>query len=334
MSLIFMDSFDHYETADLTRKYSSVAFATINTSTGRRSGGALLCNSGSARVDIAVPANDTYIVGAAVRKPNLNAAAQIFTFFETGIQHVLVRIEPGGRLAAYRGSTANLLTLSDDSFLRENDWFYIEAEVVIGDGTSGSVIVRVNGVQAFDTGGVDTQNAGTAVCNIIRLAGAADFDDLVIMDDGGSQNNAFLGDVQIDALLPDGDGSTNNWTATGAGATNADRVDESPAIDDDTTFVDTSTDTDQDLYTFGNLPSITGGSTVHAAQAVGTVRTDSGNANVQLLARPASTTANGGTHTIGSAYEMVTEVWEDNPDGGAWTDISLDGSEFGIEKVA
>jgi len=333
--LLFMDSFDHYETADIVRKWTAMSNATIGASSGRRSTQGLVCNSASATVDLTVPAQTTYVVGAAIFRTTNTARGNAFTFKEGATTHVVIGLEPGGFVSAYRGApTSNLLGISTLSRIRQDTWGYLEAKVLVSN-TVGTVEIRYNGEVLLNLTNQDTGNAGTPTIDGIGLAGTINFDDLYICDITGSLNNDFLGDCEVEHVVPDGAGNVTQWANVTGAATHWQAVDESPAIDDLTTFIDTATNTDLDLFTFANLSTITGGSTILAVQANCQAQVDSGAATIRQVTRPTTVNFNGANFVLGTAWANIREIWEQDPQAvAAWTDTTFNASEFGVEKVA
>jgi hypothetical protein len=337
MALIFCDSFDHYQSADITRKWTALAFATIVAAAGRRSTACLRCTGGSQTVQKTVPAQTTYGVGVAILRSTNVAAGTIFQFMEGSTVHVIIRAEPGGFVAAYRGNTSTLV--DTDAFgtisrIVQGQYCYMEAKVFVHDST-GTVEVRINGEIVLNLSSKDTANGGTPTINNIQLAGAADFDDLVIWDILTGNNDDFFGDVEIEHILPDGAGNATQWSTLVGAATHWQAVDESPAIDDDTSYVETATNTHLDQFTYANLSSITGGSTVLGVQVNTQAKVDSGSATIRAVARESAVDSNGSNVVLGTAWLNALEMWETNPNGGgAWTDTIINASEFGFEKVA
>lgn len=276
------------------------------------------------------------IAGGAINRNTNTAAASLFSFMEGGTVHVIIRAEPGGFVAAYRANTSTLITggFGTVSRIVQDQYCYIEAKVFIHDST-GTVDVRVNGESVLSLSGVDTRNGGVPTIDTIRLNGTADWDDFYICDDQGSNNNDFLGDVEIEAILPDGAGNATQWTNLTGAATHWEACDESPAIDDLTSYVDTATNTHLDQFTYGNLSSITGGSTVLAVQVNTQASVDSGAATIRAVARESAVDSTGSNVVLGTAWLNALQMWENNPNGGgAWTDTIINASEFGFEKVA
>ncbi len=338
MSLLFCDSFDHYETADLVRKWTAASFGTIVAAAGRRSTACWRAVGGSALVSKVLPTpGTTMIAGGAISRSTNTAAANLFSFMEGATVHIIIRAEPGGFVAAYRGTTSTLV--DTDAFgtisrIVQDQYCYIETKVFIHDST-GTVEVRVNGEVVLNLTGKDTRNGGVPTIDTIRLNGTADWDDFYICDDQGSDNTDFLGDVEIEAILPDGAGNATQWTTLVGAATHWEACDESPAIDDDTSYVETATNTHLDQFTYGNLSSISGGSTVLAVQVNTMARVDSGSASIATEHRESSVDSTGATVVLGTAWLDALQMWENNPNGGAaWTDTIINASEFGFSKVA
>lgn len=336
MALIFIDSFDHYQTADISRKWTANAFNSIGTTAGRRGTQGMLCNSGSATANLTVPAQTTYVMGAAISRPTNTARGNCFRFMEGATTHVVIACEPGGFVSAYRGSpTTNLLGISTESRIRVNQFVYIEAKVFIH-ATLGTVEIRVNGEVLLNLTNQDTDNAGAVpTINGVQVAGNITFDDLYICDILTALNNDFLGDCEIEAVLPDGAGNATQFTTLVGAATHWQAVNESPAIDDDTSYVETATNTHLDQFTYANLSAISGGSTVLGVQVVTMARADSGAATMRAVAREGGADFNGGNVVLGTGWVGAREIWEQNPNGpAAWTDTTFNGAEFGVEKVA
>jgi hypothetical protein len=339
MALLFIDSFDHYETADLTRKWTAASFGTIVAAAGRRGTACWRAVGGSALISKVVSApGTTMIVGGGISRSTNVAAANLFSFMEGATVHIIIRAEPGGFVAAYRGNTSTLV--DTDAFgtisrIVQDQYCYVEAKVFVH-GSTGTVEVRVNGEVVLNLTGKDTRNGGVPTIDTLRLNGTADWDDVYICDDQGSFNNDFLGDIEVEHVVPDGAGNATAWDTLVGAATHWEAVDESPAIDDDTSYVETATDTDIDQFTFGNLSAISGGSTILGVQVNTMARVDSGSATIRSNTRPTSVDFNGLNDVVlGTAWQNAIEIWEQDPQASAdWTDATFNAAEFGFEKVA
>lgn len=171
-------------------------------------------------------------------------------------------------------NTVNWLGHTDN--MDPNDgWAWYEFEIVVS-ATVGTMTMWKNGVQIGQATGLDTAGTYTSggLCLSIGQSGAHSarrilIDDLVIWDNTGTvMNGTNIGAIRIVPVLPDGDGSTTDWTPQGAGA-NYVEVDEAKS-DEDTTYNESSTFTDRDELDIpapANLDQLLGVSVhVHASR--------------------------------------------------------------------
>ena len=241
-------------------------------------------------------------------------------------QIVLETVTAGGELRVLRNTT----TLGTTSGLGciANTWYYIELQVTI-DNAAGSFELRVNEVNELSDTGIDTQESGNATLNNILFYSdiAADryYDDIYILDDAGDINNDFLGEMQIIGLYVDGDGTVTDFTSTGGD--NYEDVDDGYILDT-TTYVESSTPTDKDMYTFGALGSY--GSIAGVQLNVDALKTDAGDVTLNLIA------------TFDAVDEEIAKVmtsdWgahqmlmETDPKSAVWTLTNLNATQFGFE---
>lgn len=220
-------------------------------------------------------------------------------------------------------------------------WVYVEWKVTINT-TTGAFEVRVNGTNELSGSSANTSNQGSGDADRVAftleyatIAGAAlKVDDVYIADGAAGNITDFQGDVVIEGILPNAEGTTNDWTPS-TGTDNSALVDDPTESDEDSTYVETSSNGDVDLYAYGNLAQITG--SVLGLQVTSTVRIASaGSRNFRAKTRLSATNYNGDTIAVtDTLYDEVSQVWEDSPDtAAAWTVSEIDGAEFGIEAVA
>lgn len=248
-----------------------------------------------------------------------------------GTEGINLRTTPADEIAVYRGTT--LLGTTTASGLADDVWFFVELKITISN-TVGTVDVKVNGTNRLSLTSQDTQ-AGT-VTNTTRWSLMSPgftpywywFDDWYILDTTGAQNNDFLGDHRVDAIFPNASGAQTDWTPDSGN--NWERVDENPA-DEDTSYVESGTVTDQDLYNYQSTPGL---SNIKGIQINTVVReTDAEIFQIKHLAKSGTTTDGGTAQTVGTAaYTTLTRIVELNPDtAAAWTDAELNSAQFGIE---
>lgn len=258
----------------------------------------------------------------------------ICTFYEPSDTAGLnVRITLGGEVKVYRSST--LLGTASGIVLEADRWYFIEIKATISN-TTGTVVVNINETQVLSLSSQDTQQGSTAEWRKFRLQGSSvfpdnfSFDDWYILNTSGSQNNDFLGSIRIDGILPDGDSGTTDWTPD-SGTTNYTQVDENPH-DTDTSYVESSTSTDQDLYDYAAVPTTL--ASIHGIQINTVVReTDASDFTLKTLVYSGTTLSADTAQAIaGTSYEVLHRVVELDPDtSSAWTSSGINSAQFGIE---
>lgn len=344
--LLFCDSFDHYNS--LTTKAWLVSGNNgITAGAGRyRDGGWTRTTSVSGSGGVigqAVSATAELIVGAAV-KPERRDAFR-WEFKEGGTVHIAVTINASGFVEIRRGIGGTLLATGSIA-ITANVWTYLEVRVKIND-TTGAVSTQVNAVPDISISGVDTRNGGasgvvdrfdhvTGYLGALVASAYSYLDDLVLLDTSGSVNNAFLGDVRVQALFPDGNGNSSQLVGSdGNSIDNYLLVDENPP-DGDTTYVESSTPGDKDTYQYGEVRDIDAGSQVHAVQACMYARqTDSPAVRtIAARSRSAGVEEAGSNKTLTATYKYHLQVFEDDPSSNPWTVASVDAGEFGVEVTA
>lgn len=337
--LLFMDGFDHYATADISKKWSAAGSSTtVAATSGRRGGGCLSgSQSGSAITTKTIGGTATTIIaGAAFYATSaLYALASVtfcpLQFREGATTHVGIGFNSSGLAVAYNGSGTLLGTAASGAIVA-NAWNYIEAKVVIG--TTGSVEVRVNGTTVLLLSSVNTKNGGTGVINTFGLfpslasgANATLVDDLYVCDSSGTTNNAFLGDCRIDTLLPNGDGSYSAFTPN-SGTVHYSRVNE--ATPDTTSYNDGANVGDRDSYQLADLTSLVS-QTVYGVQVNAAItKDDAGTRSAAPFIRTGGANKDGTSLALNTSYAYASTVFETDASSAAFTQTSVNAMEAGV----
>lgn len=341
MTLLFADSFDHYNTSQLGRKWDDVHnTVAINAGVGRNSSPGLQTTSsggtnGWVTKSLSVSAA-TLIVGAAFNF-SASVATQRFVWLTDGtvgptVQFMLQR-NADGSINAYRGDSGTLLGTTAPGVLSSTAvHYYVELKVLIHP-SAGTVDLRVNGASVLSLTGQNTRQSANSFATQVSFGNrdttgiSVNVDDVYICDNSGSTNNTFLGDVRVECLFPNGAGSTTNF-APSAGS-NYQCVDDNPA-NDDTDYVSSSTVTDRDLYAMASLSSTSG-----AVKAVCVTTTDrkddSGTRTHAHVVKSGASVSVGTAFAPTTAYAIHQTVFESKPGGGAWTISDVNGAEAGLE---
>lgn len=336
MTLRFIDGFDYYATdAEIGLKYDAWAgagsYVGMYPSGGRRGGGCIQLYSQGGYIRKVFEDQNKWIVGFALKMEVMpSSTTQMLKFQDSaGETQCSLIVTTAGALAAYRGTTT-LLATSAASILA-GAWQYIEVEVVIHD-TTGSFKVRVNESEVINVTNVDTKYTTIAGARAININGGGSavnfyFDDLYILDGLGTANNAFLGDVRVDAILPSGAGAHTDFTPVG-GANNWDNVNDA-AADADSTYNVSATVGATDTFAFSDLPASTGA--IYGLQANLMARKDdAGTGAMKPIVRLSATDYEGSEISMSDSYVNRTAIFEQNPDTTAvWAASEINGAEFG-----
>jgi hypothetical protein len=354
MSLLFMDSFDHYATGDLTEKWSSLISApTINAGAGRRGTQSLhiLANSTQfTAVKGLSPTGTTAIMGVAVKSDLGGGSNDILIMgFHYGAEArdtVRLRLNRDGSLTAQcaDGSGGNASTNGNVRILggtaggviSANVYAYVELKV-LHHASAGTVTIRVNGLTVLNLTGQNTTNQAQTAWSTIWLGGGAnsgvtiDFDDLYVLDGNGAAPwNNFLGDCRVDARIPTGAGASSGWTPS-AGS-NFSCVDETPP-NDDTDTITAATVGLTDTYVTQDAP--VPGATIYGVQhCFNAKKMDAGACTIAPIVRHGGTNFPGVDLAPGVAYAFVLAPQQVNPGtGAAWVEADFNAAEFGVRKT-
>lgn len=343
MALVRLESFDTITTATAPAKNivldHPASYTTISAGVGRRGSAALKTTSSAYWARFPVPHLTEMYCGFAVYIPEFNTAAAVF-WYGNASKNLEMRFLATGILDVRNPSNATI-GASAAGVLTVNTWHYIEVYLKCHD-TLGEVIVRVDGNVVIDLSGspsaVDT-NGGTGFTNWLYLGGIKNFadvlyDDLYICSPAGTRNNGFLGDVRVDAYVPDGDGASSGFSRS-AGGSNYALVDD--ATDDaDTTYVYAAAVSTKDTYAIANMSHTP--ATILGVQATAMARrTDVGWRAACLVCRSGGTDYDSGTHALAQTYNGESAIWETNPSAASpndWTKSALDAAQFGLKVTA
>lgn len=330
MALRFVDGFDHYNT--ITQKWISAGPVTFTSSGTRFSTGSCITPTSANATVKGFDNQATWVAGVAVKWPGAPTSVALLGFRDSGVLQMEVRPTTSSAFQVTRNGT--VLATTANGIFSQNVWYYLEFKVTINNST-GSYELRMDGVTLLSATGVDTQNTANAYANELAIVGSggSSFDDLYLCDGTGAANNSFLGDVRVDTIFPTADTATSDFTPS-TGTDNYAMVDDATP-DSDSTYVASGTTGHMDLYTFGDLQSLTG--SVFGVQSVIFGRKDdAGTRSVAPLIKTGATTAVGADFTLAASYAYNLQIFETNPANSstAWSISDVNNSEFGIKVTA
>ena len=341
MALLHMDGFDYASKPDmqLAGWENSQVFdhrVSIYTSGGRFNG-YWVWHNGNGGGDNSYlfktfSDKSSIVVGCALYV-GYSVRGDLFSLYEDGTIHLtVVRDTSTGFLKVMRGRALDGAVLQTSNvFVPLNIFNYFELKATISD-TVGSYELRMNGVPVLSASNVDTKNGGTGVVNRLVFSPLTDqgIDDVYICDTTGTSCNDFLGDSRVVVLKPNANGDTINFTpSTGSNFQCVDEVSQ----DGDGTRVLGSSAGNVDLYQFEDLT--VNPQAIHAVKITSVVKkSDTGLASFSNKIKSGTTTVNGDTNVLTTAYRLYSTTLEKDPNTNqSWTRSSVDLIQAGIERI-
>jgi hypothetical protein len=337
---IFWDGFDHYNTsAILLQKWNGGTSGTwtVPTTSGRRGTGCASVTSGGWILRILPSALSTVMAGVANRVPTTpGASTSVLDFADTGVSNTTVQIalsiDANMAIRAYRGTpvSGTLLGTSANAVIPADSYYYLEAKVFIH-ATTGTVHVRVNGVEVLALTGQNTKNTAASTISQIALIGSVAnhlFDDFYVAD--ATTNTDFLGDQRVDTSYPTSDGFYQTWTPS-TGTDHFSLVNATaPQM---TTYVSDGTAANKDTYNVTDLLAITG--TIAGVQITAYAqKSDAGARSLKLVTRSNTTDVSSSSQTLGTSPNLYSAIQLTDPNtAAAWTESGFNAAQFGVETV-
>jgi hypothetical protein len=361
MSLLFLESFDWLSQSvttanidDILRaKYSFVDVTAGSAVPGANAGNALNMGSSNFREIMTQPLRDPTVAGTCfvgfrfkLQGNNIlqNSSAPFVALKVGTLRQLEIRPKNTGQLTLLRSATT--VSTSDPLFHPNQGWMYLEFKLVIASGTGGSIEMKRDGVVVWAETGLNTHN-DTAVewsgveFGPTNIAFSSYIDDIYVCDSLGTVNNDYLGDVSVQHIIPDGDGTTNTFTASGGG-TQASHVDEATAMlvpIDETDYLTGDASAEKSLFTYAALATSPGlgDLTNLIGVQVNTYRRSTAELPLDLdIVARSGTTEGTVSDRVRNAetLDMFSSIaiFELNPDtAAAWTVTNLNAAEFGVE---
>lgn len=289
--------------------------------------------------------HDALVIGFATRDvigPYLDMSFQssfIRLFGDAGQDHISIYwTSPGAGQYAIRvrRGDGTILATSAPLPLVTGAWHYYEFKVTIDDAV-GTVEVRRDQTPIINISGVDTRNGGTnANVYWMRFGNNADnnygsLDDVYVLRNDGAGKTDFIGEVEVEALVPNGNGNYSQLTGSdGNSLDNYLLVDDAPAVND-ADYAGSATDGLIDTYALSNL--VRPSTTVNGVQFSMRVRkSDTAAKSIRRVIRSGGVDSTGADIPLSSSFIWTNEILEQNPfTASDWNQTDIDGIEFGTE---
>lgn len=313
--IIFLDSFMHYSSSQITQKWTSGS-GTISNSGGRGGRGSLGLASQS--VTLGLPSHSLWIVGFAIKPSGfLGTNEEVPQFRGTAaLQGV------GNGQLMWTGNNA-----STSAYLPVGSWTYVELRVFFSS-TVGTVDVWFNDTNVLSATGQNTGGNPSSLQFDCSTGTTYSIGDLYIAGSDTS-TDAPYGDNPVTVLLPTGNGNYSQWTNDAGNSTNnyshVNLVPPVPA----TSFLSSATQGTKDSYAMGDLPA--NATSVIAVQTVLMAdKSDAGPRAISPLIRTGTSDYIGAGSNLSTSPLFYEEVFMTNPvSGSGWTVSDVNGMEFG-----
>jgi hypothetical protein len=275
---------------------------------------------------------------------NLGAAwlggVSIIQLIDTATLHAELRLNAAGKFEVYSVGT---LRATGTFVYSAETWVQVQLKWTINDST-GLIEVRINGATSADaTFSGDVRNGANAYVNVVQLGqqsvgvnttGSPGYlDDLVIVDDQGSYNTGYLGDVEAKYTFATGAGDQQDWTIAGSSpaGTAYQSVNEVP-VDDGVTLLESSTVSHRFLLGWEDL-SNTSATIFAVATNLRAQKASAVNREIKSTAKRTSTTL-GGLHTLSTSWATYQHIRETDTEGvNPWTGTNFNSTQWGCDVV-
>jgi hypothetical protein len=340
MALVWADGFDHYGTSQALALSSGYAYFTIsgidnaNPRTGPKCCKITTSNFEAVR-RILDTARATVGVGCGIRWDTAPTSYNGIRF-EYGSSNLICRVGLNANLQIVVVGADNntVLGYTNANAVALGSWAWLEAKVTVG--VSGTIVVRLNGLTVLT---INNVNIGTnnidSICLGNPASGAASqtwyFDDLVIWDTSGTDNNDFLGDRRCVTMFPNSNSATQQWTAVGA-ANAWDCIDDASA--DTVTYIEAATAGNVSEFGKTTLTTLTTG--VAGIRLVAYAqKSDVGTSTFRVGVNSNGFVQNSAEIAPGTAWGYFSYIAERDPNGSIpWVKASVEGAAFRVTRVS
>ena len=341
MTLLFLDSFDHYTTTDMNSKWDVGSGTSVNDPPSI----ALRQSRGIGREDSSNFWEYSYVSSFSAHAVIYFGTAFYYDRSDGVLQLQCLRSLSGqsavelnyytDHIQMYRGGDGT--PSADVAYtLPRFTWAYIEF-AVFTHLTAGWVVVRINGIEVLNVTGINTKAVLTVDTDIngITMSGAdVYFDDLYIANGAASQT--FLGPIYVHAIAPRGGTAVQQSTLFGGGARIENAQGSIVAPGNRVRSISGKnliSSTQADLFVYHPLTLPSGG--VRAVQVTVCGRRTSGGIDVYLyqpLHGGILTTASVGALTTSFIPRYVYFPFENNPATSApWTLVDVNALQAGYK---
>ncbi len=336
MTVLYIDSFDHYITSNINDKgwsSSDIDLYSIDDTGGvtrfMEDPLGAMQSSGfniGPKLTRNYPPSDTVVVGCAWVTSSFRERTILELLDTSGNSLANLEVTSGGGLKLTSGGVVEEVSASVAGYQ------YYELKYTKGTGSNGFAEVRHQEsiVLTITTSSETAQAAGLSCLEHGGASGGGSMDDLYILNGlGGSPTDDYLGIVRIDAFEPNGNGVDTDFDSSTGGANYTHVNSDTP---DDGSWNESNTLNDRDLHTMG-VSAISG--TIFAIQPVlYAIATDAGGVSVDIISEKSGGAGeqSAGIRTLSTNNQFEYKVFDNDPDDDTtWTNTKIDATDFGYK---
>lgn len=342
---MFLDSCEHYVTAQLQHKWNRNVGSGVEVTTDGRNGSGLNLKANQG-VGKTLPHKANGCMGFAMKVSQPAGGGVICQVFHVGTLLAGIFLEHDGTLSAFVNLGNSFKRIANSSkdhaevTIKAGVWYYIEAGfTVVGSEftpVNVEISLKVNTLTVCHENG-DTGFIGKDLTLFEFTGVSMNYYEILSANIGGNtivddiyinEGAGFLGDIKIVALYPSAD-ITVQWQQSAAGAAYS-LVNETPP-DGDSTYIYSQTANDLDLFEFQDLPV---NLDVIAAVQINAYhrKDDEGTRSFKLTYGTANLDDLGEVY-VSDSYRYDTCGTTTIPGGGSWTPTSVNNSRWGIRVI-
>lgn len=334
MAMLRMEDFKRLSTATLTYFYDAVVFGADRTEIVTE-GANKVCKIDDGdylRFDLPFEIQ-TFTAGMYVKFAVASSTDFFFGTYNTaGTLGLNIRQTSGGALEVLRATTS--LGTSGPGVVTPGVYHRIEFQAT-KHASTGMAKVIVDGITVINLTNVNTSNAQwqRAQFHGPGVANQYTYVDWFYIDGNASVVTPVShGNVLVGTLLPDADGSTQEWTVPGGG--NAwQKLDDDPLAVTD--WLESTTDTNLALIGHAAVPA---GAIIKAMQSsIVQDKDDAGEMSLKLVCKSGATTDVSSTAIVPilNTPKGAVRCYDNDPNtAAAWTETNANAAEFGFRRDA
>ncbi len=221
-----------------------------------------------------------------------------------------------------------VVVATGSKILAASAWYSIQVHFFLHDVT-GRCVVKVEGQTDIDFTG-DTKNTALSnISNVVFTSNTSFLVDDVVFYLPDALNVDWLPDCKVTTKTPNGAGASTQWALVGA----ANNFTAAASTDGDTSYVNSSTPGEIDLYAMSNAAPL--GQVFGVNVGLLARKDDAATRQIRAKIRIGALNYDGDIKTMISSYLCPVQMWLNSPaTGSPWTLAGVDAIQAGVEEIA